>query len=302
MCYKPRKEPEKIKILRFLDKRMGLPPDEKRRYLNLVKGYEGEVLFDSLSTQLENKFYILKDLLLEHNKTKFQIDSLFITESPLFPCEVKNYQGNYVYKDGDFFNIQTEQKITNPLHQVDRAQTLLRQLLQTQGFRLPIESNIIFVNPEFTLYNSPQHKPIVHPTQIKKFLENLNSKPANLNSHHRNLCEFLINSHITESAYENLPPYEYKWLRKGITCACCQSFSLLFLHKAIVCIDCGHKEITAEAVIRSLGELKILFPDIKITTNIVNDWCQSFRTEKSFVKILKKNFSTIGYGKWTYYE
>ncbi len=302
MCYKPRTEPVKIKILQSLDKRMGLPPDEKRRYLNLIKGYEGEVLFDSLTTQLENKFYILKDLLLEHNKTKFQIDSLIISEASLFPCEVKNYQGDYVYKDDDFSNIQTGQKITNPLHQIDRAQTLLRQLLQTHGFRLPIESNLIFVNPEFTLYNSPQNKPIVHPTQIKKFLENLNSRPANLNSHHRNLGEFLINSHIIESAYEHLPTYEYSGLRKGYTCACCHSFLVIILHKRIICSECGHHERTEPAVLRSLEELRLLFPCMKITTKLVSDWCQSIKNEKTIMRILKKNLTAIGHGQWTYFE
>jgi hypothetical protein len=302
MYNEPRKEPGKIKILKILDKRMGLPSEEKQRYLNLVKGFEGEVLFDSLTSHLENKFFILKDLLLEQNKTKFQIDSLIITEASVLHCEVKNYQGDYIYKGDDFFPNQTEQKITNPLHQIDRAQTLLRQLLQKNGFRYPIESHVIFVNPEFYLYNAPLNKPIIYPTQIKKFLKYIDSKPSNLNSNHRNLVDFLLNRQLTESPYEQLPPYKYTQFQKGNTCAFCQSFSITIQHKWMICADCRHQEKTETAVLRSVEELKLLFPEIKLTTNLVNDWCQSFRSEKSYLKILKQNFSTIGYGKWTYYE
>lgn len=37
----------------------------------------------------------------------------------------------------------------------------------------------------------------------------------------------------------------------------------------ITCKNCGCEERMEEAVLRNVEELKILFPDIKITTNLV---------------------------------
>lgn len=302
MLLPQRKEPEKIKILRILDKRMGLPPEEKKRYQNLVRGYEGEVRFDSYTAHLESKFYILKGLLLEHNKSKFQIDSLIITDQSLLPCEIKNFTGDYIYKNSDFFNKQSVEKITNPLHQIDRSQTLLRQLLKTQGIYPQISSHVFFVNPSFFLYNAPPDEPIIYPTQIQSFLARLNSRPANLNSHHRQLANYLLQNQINESPYEQLPPYEYNQLRKGPTCGICGSFSVTILPKKIICQQCGHIENSEQAIVRTVEELKLLFPETRITRNLVEDWCQGIRNGRSFVRILKRNFTIMGTSKWTYYE
>ena len=81
MLRKPRPEPSKLKILGFLNTRMGLSEDEKQNYLYLKKGYEGEVMFDSLTDKLQCECYILNDLLLKINNTFFQIDTLIIFQN-----------------------------------------------------------------------------------------------------------------------------------------------------------------------------------------------------------------------------
>jgi hypothetical protein len=90
MAYKPRTEREEIAILRSLNARMKLPDDDKRNYLNLKKGFEGEVKFDSLTEKLDCDCLILNDLLLEVNKSKFQIDTVVIQDT-LYLFDVKNY-------------------------------------------------------------------------------------------------------------------------------------------------------------------------------------------------------------------
>jgi hypothetical protein len=302
--FKPRTEPGKLKILRLLNARSELTPDEKQHYINLERGYEGEVKFDLLTadTGLCKKFYIINDLRLEHNNTKFQIDSLFIAQGSILPFEVKNYQGNYVYENGDFLRLPSKNEITNPLHQLDRCKTLLQQLLYKHGFHLPIEEHLIFINPEFFLYQAPLDKPITFHPQLNRFLEELSARPSKLNSGHRKLAEHLLNLHIIESPYENLPPYTYDQVRKGIICANCLSFFVNAGLKKITCGECGHEETIESAVVRSLKELKLLFPEIRITTNIVYEWCQIIQSKKMLLRILKQNYKPIGYGQWTYYE
>jgi hypothetical protein len=72
--------------------------------------------------------------------------------------------------------------------------------------------------------------------------------------------------------------------------------------KKIVCGDCGCEEVVENAVMRNVEELKLLFPELKITTNVVYDWSKSIGSKKMIGRILSQNFRAIGYGKWVYYE
>ncbi|WP_462411090.1 nuclease-related domain-containing protein [Neobacillus sp. Marseille-QA0830] len=147
---KPRPFPKELKILRSLNSRMVLPEKERKRYVNLQKGYEGEVMFDARAEEFTKDRYILNDLLLETNNTSFQIDSTFITQRAISFYEVKNYEGEYLYDPKtDRFTSQYDHDITNPLHQSGRSEILLRQLLHSKGYKVPIHYYIIFINPEF---------------------------------------------------------------------------------------------------------------------------------------------------------
>ena len=157
MCYKPRFEPVEAIILRILIARLSLAEDRKHRFHNLVKGFEGEVMFDSLTEKLQCQSYILNDLLLESNGSKFQIDSMILTQEPLFFFEVKNYKGDYYFENDRFYSISKKEKeIKNPLQQLERSESLLRQLFQYSEFRIPIEAYVVFINPEFHCFQAPK--------------------------------------------------------------------------------------------------------------------------------------------------
>jgi len=116
MFFKPRFESDKIKILRLLNSRMNLPESDKQYFLNLKKGFEGEVMFDKLTEKLQSELFVLNDLLLKSNNTTFQIDS-FIIQETLYLFEVKNYEGDYFYQSDNFYSMNGT-KLQNPLHQL----------------------------------------------------------------------------------------------------------------------------------------------------------------------------------------
>ncbi len=163
MIHKPRTESEGYFILKSLNNRMNLSDRDKEYYFNLKKGYEGELLFDSLTEKLECDCLILNDLLLKVNNTVFQIDSLIIVEEALYCFEVKNYEGDYYYEKERFYNRKSNSEISNPLNQINRSEFLLRQLLQNLGFKIPIHSSVVFINPEFTLYQAPSEQTVHSP-------------------------------------------------------------------------------------------------------------------------------------------
>jgi len=303
MAYKPRSESKELIILRSLNTRMTLPEKDRQHYFSLKKGYEGELMFDVLTEKLQCECYILNDLLFKVNNTTFQIDSLIIVAKTICLYEVKNYEGDYFYDAStDTLYKKPKKEYTNPLHQLNRSESLLRQLLQNIGYYFPIEAQVVFINPEFTLYQAPLDKPFIFPTQVNNYMKKLDTTPSILNGKHKMLADKLISLHIEENPYTTLPPYEYEQLRKGITCELCNSFSISVHGKKCVCGDCGHEELVGAAVLRSVREIKLLFPDRKITTNLLFDWCRVIECKKTISRLLEKNYRKIGIHQWTYYE
>lgn len=300
MIIKPRFESDELKILGFLNVRVGLPLEIKQNYANLKKGFEGEVMFDCLTAELQCDCLILNDLLLKNNNSIFQIDSLVIADK-LYLFEVKNFEGDYYYELDNFYSM-SKKDLKNPLHQVNRSEMLLRQLLQKHGFKIPIEAWVIFINPEFTLYQSPKNKPILYPTQINRFMKNLDTVSVKLNGMHKRLAEQLVLLNQKDDPYPRLPSYDYDALKKGMTCAICDSFSIFIEGRKCSCTECGHVENVEAAVLRSVREFKLLFPDKKITTNEIFEWCRVVESKKTIRTILSKNFKIVGSGQWAYYE
>jgi Nuclease-related domain len=300
MLLKPRPVPTELIILRSLNTRMFLTAKEKLHYSNLEKGYEGEVLFDQLIEKLQSEMLVLNDLFLEVNKSVFQIDTLTIAQESIYLIDVKNYEGDYYY-ESDTFYTQSGEDLKNPLHQLQRCETLLRQLLQNHGYKFPIKSYLVFINPEFTLYQAPRNLPIIYPTQVNRFLKKLKKEPAKLSTRHTKLADLLIAAHQIKSPYPWLPAYEYSQLKKGITCTSCHSFTITAGERKIVCAECGCQEEVSSAVLRLVQELKLLFPDIKITTNTVHEWFKVIESKKKINRILTQLFRREGHGKFSYY-
>lgn len=299
MVYKERTESIVIRIIKLLQSRNELK--EKQYCSNLIKGYEGEVLFDSYTNKLECECLVINDLLLQYNNTTFQIDTLLITPDKLYIFEVKNYEGDY-YFESDILYKKPKKEVSNPLNQLHRSESLLRQMLQSYGFTMQIQAYVVFVNPAFTLYQASLTKPIIFPTQLHAFFQNLNKSTAKLNKNHQVLADKLLSLHMEESPYRTLPKYKYSDLRKGICCVNCGSLSVNVVGRKCICSGCGHEELVNDAVIRSVEELKLLFAEYKITTNLVQEWCRIVDSKKRIQRILDKSYKAVSNNRWTYYE
>ncbi|MCM3599208.1 NERD domain-containing protein [Robertmurraya korlensis] len=301
MIYKSRSESAELLILDSLNKRMSLTEKDKQHYLVLRKGYEGEVLFDSMTEKLECDCLILNDLLLRINHTIFQIDALMITFDTMYLFEVKNYEGDFYYEDDKLY-LANKTEVTNPINQLRRSETLLRQLLQSLGDHTPIQGKVIFINPEFTLFQAPLNKPFILPTQVNRFLKRINSNPSKLNRKHRILAEKLTSLHLTESPYQQLPSYSYDDVQKGIICDRCQSFEVFVEGKRCICGDCGGEEKLSEALLRTIEVFKLLFPERKINTNEFYNWCNEVVSKERIRRFLRKNLNMVGIHQWAFFE
>ncbi len=217
---KPRIESVELKLFRYLNTRMKLSSKDKKIYLNKEKGYQGELMFDEWTAKLSNNFIILNDVLLESNNSQFQTDSFLLSQETLYQFEVKNYEGDFYFDAAKKRWCTFEQsEIKNPLLQLERSESLLRQLMYDFGYDYSITPLVIFVNPNFQLYLAPMNQPIIYPAQLQRFMNKLESIPSTLNEKHYRFAKLLNSLHINESPYKRLPAYTYEGIAKGITCA-----------------------------------------------------------------------------------
>lgn len=300
--YKKREKSKLHKTLELLDARMELPDDKKRYYHALKKGYEGERMFDRfLEQSLHNDCYVLNDLLLQHNNTTFQIDNLLIFSELVYPFEVKNFDGDYYYENEQIFS-KSGLELVNPLNQLSKTESLLRKLLQSLNFPLPISPKIVFINPEFTLYQAPLDKPFLFHSQLHRFFKQLNEQPSHLTEKHKWLANKLISLHISDYPVQQLPKYRYDELRKGIICENCSSFALEIVGQKCICRECKHVEVVRDAILRSVWEYRLLFPDRVITTANIHEWCQIIESRRRIKRVLDENFEIVGSNRWISYK
>lgn len=258
MLKKPRTLSDEIKILRILKTKGSLTVEEKQHLYVLEKGYEGEVMFDALTEKLENENLILNDLLLESNHSTFQIDSLLVYQKTLYNIDVKYFEGDYVYRFDGFYSANGK-PMKDILVQLKRSENLLSQLLQKYGLTIPIESYIVFINPEFTLYHAPENPQIILPTQVKRFMKKFHMIQSKLTDRHFKLADLLISLHQPKNPFVKLPAYNYNQLQKKLTCVSCNSFSLTVGKCKLTCDECGFVEEIESTIIRCVEELKLLF-------------------------------------------
>ncbi|WP_312097411.1 nuclease-related domain-containing protein [Niallia sp.] len=302
MLYKPRTASTEILVLQSLSLRLELSSNEKQYLVNLLKGMEGERAFDRITENLLVDCYIINDLLLQTNNSTFQIDSTIITTEEIHLFEIKNYEGDYYYQNDRIYTIN-HKEISNPINQIRRNETLFQQLLQKHGWEnKTITSSVVFINPEFTLYQAPLSLPFIFPTQIQQYLKRINPHSSKLNKYQKQLAEKLTALHITKSPFSKLPPYEYKELKKGIYCKACNSFEVIEAGMNVVCEKCGYQESVETVVLRNVEELKLLFPSEKITTSLLYDWCRIIHSKKRIRRILETQYKIAGANRWSYFE
>lgn len=300
MIMKPRSESEELKLLRCLNLRMDLSAKEANYYRNLEKGFEGEKKFDVRLENLSDHWLVLNDLLLESNNTLFQIDSSLISHKTVYLFEVKNYDGDF-FIDNDRWYTISGAEIKNPLLQLERSESLFRRVLQNLGFNFTIKSYLIFINPHFHLYQAPLNLPAIFPAQLNRFMKKMEMESSKLNEKHSKLAEQLLSLHLNEYPYIRMPDYHYDQMKKGIACVSCHSFNNDLREKTLVCKECGCRENADTAVLRSVKEFKNLFPDKKITTTAVHEWCEVVKSKKSIRRILSKNFKPMARGRSSHY-
>jgi hypothetical protein len=301
MKLKSRTESEELLKMRSLNTRMKLAQEEKFHYYTLEKGYEGEVKFDLMVESLQEERYIINDLLLKINNSHFQIDTTLISQEVIRLLDVKNYEGDFCLEKDRFYAVKSGREYKNPITQLSKCASQFRQLLHELKLHYLVEASVIFINPEFTLYNAQVDHPIILPNQVNRFLKSLNDTSSKLNDGHKKLAQQLISLHQTKNPFTQVPNYQYDQLKKQMDCKFCRSFLVTLQNHLFVCGKCGGIEMVEDAILRNVREFQLLFPERKITTTNIYEWCNVDLSKKTFCRVLKKNFTAVGKTSDSYY-
>ncbi|WP_163582665.1 nuclease-related domain-containing protein [Gracilibacillus saliphilus] len=301
MILKPLKKPYELQVFEALDSRFTFTQKEISYFHNLKLGYEGEKTFEQLLRDSFNDDYlIISDIRLEVGTTSFQIDSILLTADTLYFFDVKNLPGNYIHIDKRWYKLPNKE-VNNPLLQLKRSETLMRQVLQELHADIQIECYDVFVNPEFTLYQAPMNKQLILPTQLPQLMRDLATKPPATASQQL-LAKQLIARDIGKYQYPKIPKYRYHQFKKGFRCSKCYKLSVYIEGRNCICTNCQQMESIQHALMRTVKELLLLFPDKKLTTNLIYDWCGKGYSKKSIQRFLDRNFQKVGVRQWTYYK
>jgi ribosomal protein S27AE len=302
MIIKKREMSDELKILMALDNRMELPEKEKQHYRSMKKGFEGELQYDDWMNALEPEHLILNDLLLEVNGSLFQVDSLVIFQDMIYLIDVKNHEGDYYYDSSGKLWTIFGKEVKDPLLQLKRSESLMRQLLHTLGHNTTLKACVLYINPEFALLQAPKDEPIILPAQQNRFMKKLNSFKSKITARNTKLAEKLLSLHIPVSPMAREPLYEYGELRKGVFCLGCGEVMVDYKRPDLICTRCGTTEKRKAAILRNIKEYRLLFPNRKITTNEIFDWCGYSVPKRTIYNILQQNLKVCGSNNSTYYE
>ena len=276
-------------VYELLQNRIVFSKEDEQHFYKEVQGYRGERRFEQLVVEkLQVDYIALYSLLFDKSGRLSQIDCLLIFATKLVLVEVKNFENEYAFFDDQFTSLRTNKVIANPLHQLNRPEILLKEILLALNIHLPVLPYVAFVNDRFTLYMKPNDK-IVLPTQLHGFFSHLNNERATLNATHFALAEKLRTLHITENRFARIPSYEWATLRKGITCVHCRSW-MTREYRHMRCTQCKYRESLASAVVRSTVEYAILFPDAPITTERIHEWVGEMVSIRTILSTLQMYF------------
>lgn len=300
LVYKHRTKSIELQMLEELDLRMPFSRLEKLQLANGQSGYTGEEHYDVQLDQSGFDGIVLNDLSFQENGA-FQLDSLLLAGDRMILYDIKNYAGDYFYRDGEFYS-SYKNEINNPLVQWKRHNSLLRQLAAKLGHCVPLESFVVFTNPSFFLYDAPRDLPIVYLPQLPQHLASMCARGSRVTTQDQHFAQKLLVRHNPNLFPPKVPQYSYSSLKKGIPCRYCSSFQLVEHGHSCICLACGSRERKSQAILRNTEKFQLLFPKEQLTTSRIHDWCAVIHSPRTIRTLLKENYQEIGRNKGRHYE
>ncbi|OJF94317.1 nuclease-related domain-containing protein [Alkalibacterium sp. 20] len=285
-----RKKSYQLQYLESLNARTKSPYSQQQYLLNLKKGYEGEQQFDErIEEYFEDDVTVINDLLVSYNGSTAQIDTLLVIGDTFYLYEIKNYEGEFQKLPGQFRKLNGQEFIC-PSVQLNRTKKVLEQMTSQWNETVEIKPYVLFINASFTLFDANITDPFILPTQINRHLKKLKNRNTKLSKAQVNIVNKLKSEQISNERYkETSHEFRYEDFRKGIICSDCQSFNVHLSQRQASCQECGGIYSIDKVILNHIKEIDRLFPDVPITTLLINDWVDDRVSVRRIRSYLKEN-------------
>lgn len=309
--YKYQPQPAKLRELDYLTvcyyRGLITDPREQKYLARLKAGDDGEVdLVDFLVKRLPTNWQILRNVWLEIDGNKTEIDILIITPKLWWVLEVKNYRGHFEYRNQLCY--------LNQEHfpdQIAACRNRLRIIKRIAAKRLTskpdIHCTIVFVNERCQVTADTQTDiQLIMRYQLPWHLDEI------IQRHHAQPNSIQLQDSLTvlqrhEITHPYLPQYPnpdaLELATKGIRCHNCHSFDSQITHRQITCLTCYQTISKTQAVLQSACEIGVLHytnPKILTTANLY-EFTAGKLSQKGIRLILKKYLPKHGIKHGTYY-
>lgn len=298
----------KLKFLQTLKRRKkNFTDDEQNELQRLEKGKEGEAtVLEYIAKFGGEKWTNFQNVWLDFH-SPFECDILLATNKGLYSIEVKNLNGDFKYEN-DICYINGYQINQNYIFQTRRNSNNLKQILKRNHLSIEVQGVLVFagVNNHIEINAEIEDIDIIARGQLRKFIENIKYSEG-WHSHSKinlkQLTEILEQYSYQPESFLPKPLTfgEMKPLRKGISCAHCDSFAVTQTRKFITCM-CGHVELRRDGVLRTIHE----FGELTLYRDFFRSEIEQFLggqvSQNYLLDILNDNFEQIYKNVHTFYR
>lgn len=285
--------------LRALKWRLPLNDDFENYLSRLERGFHGENEF-SKKLVAYNEYAHLYDFTFEIDGSTRQIDAILLFNNECVIFEVKNYMGDFIYKDDEFYTYHTMQKISSPIRQLDDAAEKFSELLYRLGKRRSVRKFVVFINEEFHLYQAPDHRSIITRPQLRRALNSLTRHQRPANSATLELRDTLLKLNIKDTRPAKVL-YQYDDLKKGLFCYKDGTVLERSGRTEYSCTTCDSKISVKDLILETAREFSILFPKEKITVPALIDFSGGLLTKHNLQKVLREECDRLSKARGTFY-
>ena len=285
---------------RALSRRMVLNGEDARDLKIYESGFFGECLYDKIFDEVgHDNLYVFRDIYLAAGKSGAQYDSIIISNDAITVNEIKNYSGEYHFKNGRLIR-SGEVVPDNPFTQVDRAVGKLYRICRNAKISTEIKSKVIFPNDDFRLYSEDNSiwKNIVIRMDMKKYFRQFKDS---YNTEKAERLVSLIRGQIAENPYFN-GSSNVSRIRKGLYCGACGSFELEKGRFQLTCVKCGTIESNETHLLRAMSDHKFLFYNHPMTKRSVLELIDNQLHKITVLRALQKHCNVDSKGRQTSYD
>lgn len=258
----------KLLQLEILNRRTLLSVEDSKDLNKYRMGHAGELQFDAMIAALSTPVVHMKDYRFQsesasvtgkkvgNGPAEVQIDNIIISEDQLYTFEIKNYQYDIEYYTDRPWRFAGGKEIVNPMNQIDSHRNVLSSMMKEYDMRMSLTCNLVFIHPEQTIYNLPNHPNIYTRTNLNKRLRYL-MKPNRYD--YSRFVEMLDSRRIFKSAYDSDANVTFDELAGGVFCPDCDNSPLCREHRdKFVCDECGVGMTQVDVLQQLVKELQTL--------------------------------------------